>query len=103
MIFFVTFHLPAISSRSGEAGGDESDETQSDFVGILIMYYWHLTGLSTFNLGPISWVGLEPPSQTVPFGQSSWPRAGEAGVVVGEGFALTFWPNNQLLCWLFFL
>ncbi len=27
--FFVSFHLPAIESRSGESGGEETDKTQS--------------------------------------------------------------------------
>jgi len=30
---WITFRLPAIASRSGEAGGDESDPTQSAFSG----------------------------------------------------------------------
>ena len=39
MIFFVfiTFLLPAIARRSGEAGGDESDETQSACSGMIIV------------------------------------------------------------------
>jgi hypothetical protein len=31
IILFVNFHLPAIASCSGEAGGDEIDETQSAY------------------------------------------------------------------------
>jgi len=30
---FINFRLPAIASRSGEAGGEEIDETQSTFGG----------------------------------------------------------------------
>jgi hypothetical protein len=29
IFLFINFHLPAIASRSGEAGGEEIDETQS--------------------------------------------------------------------------
>jgi hypothetical protein len=30
---FINFHLSAIASRSGEAGGEEIDESQSTFGG----------------------------------------------------------------------
>jgi hypothetical protein len=30
---FLNFRLPAIANRSGEAGGEEIDETQSTFGG----------------------------------------------------------------------
>jgi hypothetical protein len=35
---FITSRLPAIASRSGEAGGDESDEIQSAYGGGYMAY-----------------------------------------------------------------
>ncbi len=45
---FINFHLPVIASRSGEAGGEEIDETQSTFGG---KKDFRLTIVSLFNFG----------------------------------------------------